>query len=51
MFFSVFSKFNTLLNSLVSHACMGGVLDWVERAVCLRRWRASVNGESVEALT
>ena len=40
-----------LLNLLVSHACMGGVPDWVERAVCLRRWRASVNGESVEALT
>ena len=33
------------------YACMGGVLDWVERAVRLRRWRASVNSVSVEALT
>ena len=33
------------------YACMGGVLDWVEWAVFLRRWRASVNGVSVEALT
>ena len=33
------------------YACMGGVLDWVEWAVCLRRWRASVNSVSVEALT
>ena len=33
------------------YACMGGVLDWVEWAMCLHGWRASMNGVGVEAVT